>query len=437
MSQNKQLKIGLLGAGTVGGGVFNTLTKDKESLSRKGASGYEVSIICVKNLTKNRNIDFGKARLTDDPLEIVDNNDIDIVIELIGGIEPAKTLILKALKNKKHVVTANKALIASCGIELFEEAQKNNVFILYEASVAGAIPIIKLMSESFVASNINRIEGIINGTTNFVLSGMEERGLSLASAVLEAQDRGFAETDPSADISGSDAANKICILAYLAFGAVIDMSRIYCEGIEDIQLQDIILAKQLGYKIKHLAIASRDGDNINLRVHPALLPEEHPLAKIDNEMNAILTYGELFEKILCSGPGAGSLPTASAVIADVLEVLRLQHACLNSTNLSLLDQSIKVDFCIPISQYYLRIMAHDQAGTLALITKILASEGISIEAIIQRAEESDSEHVPIAIVTSSSSKTGIDAVCEKLSNKDGILGTVTKYRVENYEKGKT
>ncbi len=437
MNQDKQFKIGLLGAGTVGAGVFKTLIRDKESLSRKSASNYEVSIICVKELTKSRNIDFGKTRLTDDPIEIVDNDDIDIVIELIGGIEPAKTLILAALKNKKHVVTANKALIASCGIELFEEAQKNNVFILFEASVAGAIPIIKLMSESFVANNINRIEGIINGTTNFVLSGMEQRDLSLASAISEAQDRGFAEADPSADISGSDAANKICILAYLAFGTVIDMNQIYCEGIEDIKLEDIILAKELGYKIKHLAIASKDSDVINLRVHPALLPEEHPLAKIDNEMNAILTYGELFEKILCSGPGAGSFPTASAVIADVLEVLRMQKAGPNLKNLSLFDQSVKVDFCIPMSQYYLRIMAHDQAGTLALITKTLASEGISVEAIIQRAEESDSEHVPIAIVTSKSSRTEIDLVCEKLSNKDGILGTVTKYRVENYEKGKT
>ncbi len=436
MSQNKQLKIGLLGAGTVGAGVFKTLVKDKETLSRKSGSNYEVSIICVKDLSKNRDIDFGETRLTDDPIEIVDNNDIDIVIELIGGLEPAKTLTLKALKNKKHVITANKALIASCGIELFEEAQKNNVSILFEASVAGAIPIIKLMSESFVGSNINRIEGIINGTTNFVLSGMEQRGLSLASAVSEAQDRGFAEADPSADISGSDAANKICILAYLAFGTVVDMNRIYCEGIEDIKLQDIILAKELGYKIKHLAIASRDGHSVNLRVHPALLPEEHPLAKIDNEMNAILTYGELFEKILCSGPGAGSLPTASAVIADVLEVFRLRQTDLDLKNLSLLDQTMKVDSCIPLSQYYLRIMAHDQAGTLAVITKILASESISIEAIIQRAEESGSQHVPIAIVTSRSSQTGIDRVCEKLSNKDGILGTVIKYRVENYEKEK-
>ena len=333
MNQDKQFKIGMLGVGTVGAGVFKTLISDRESLSRKSASNYEISIICVKELTKNRNIDFGNTRLTDNPVEIVDNDDIDIVIELIGGIEPAKTLILAALKNKKHVVTANKALIASCGIELFEEAQKNNVFILFEASVAGAIPIIKLMSESFVANNINRIEGIINGTTNFVLSGMEQRDLSLVSAISEAQDRGFAEADPSADSSGSDAVKKICILAYLAFGTVIDMNRIYCEGIEDIKLQDIILAKELGYKIKHLAIASKDGHSINLRVHPALLPEEHPLAKIDNEMNAILTYGELFEKILCSGPGAGSFPTASAVIADVLEVFRMQSAGPDSKNL--------------------------------------------------------------------------------------------------------
>ena len=436
MNKHKQFKIGLLGASTVGAGVFKTLTKDKKSLSRKSASNYDVSVVCVRDITKNRNIDFGSTKVTDNPLEIVNSSDIDIVIELIGGIEPAKTLILTALKNKKYVVTANKALIASCGIELFEEAQKNNVSILFEASVAGAIPIIKLMSESFLANNINRIEGIINGTTNYVLSGMEQRGLSLASAVLEAQDRGFAEADPTADISGLDAVNKICILAYLAYGAFIDMNRIYCEGIEEIKVQDIMLAKELGYKIKHLAIASRDGQNINLRVHPALLPEEHPLAKIDNEMNAILTYGDLFEKILCSGPGAGAFPTTSAVIADVLGVLLSQTRGSNLKNLPLLDPSIKVEFCIPISQYYLRITAHDQAGTLALITKTLASEGISIEAIIQKAEESEAKHVPIAIVTSRSSREGIDRVCEKLSNKDGILGTVTKYRVENYEKGK-
>ena len=272
---------------------------------------------------------------------------------------------------------------------------------------------------------------------------MEQKSSTVEKAVSEAQEKGFAEADPSADISGLDAANKICILAFLAFGAVIDIEEIYCEGIQEIELQDILFAKQLGFKIKHLAIASKYNNRVNLRVHPALLPEDHPLAKIDNEMNAVLTYGDLFGKILCSGPGAGSLPTTSAIISDLLEIFRNYNVYLEKQNLQVPsrnffveNQSIQVDSGLPRSQYYLRIIAQDQTGTLAIITKILASGGISVESIIQRAEENDSQYVPIAIVTSLTSQFEIDEVCQKLSNKNGILGKVIKYRVENYDKGK-
>ena len=438
MNQKKQIKLGLLGAGTVGGGVLKALIKDKIALSRKSGRDYEITAVCVKDLKKVRNIDFGEINLTENPEDIVQDVDIDIVVELIGGIEPAKTLVEKALNNKKHVVTANKALIASYGLELLDLARKKNKLLLFEGAVAGAIPIIKLMGESFLANSIYRIEGIINGTTNFMLSGMEARGLSLECAVSEAQKKGFAEADPTADISGLDAANKICILAYLAFGTMIHPDKIYCKGIDGLELQDITFSKQLGYKIKHLAIASSYDNKLNLRVHPALLAEDHPLAKIENEMNAVLTYGEFFEKILCSGPGAGSFPTASAVIADLIEIFRLLTMTSNSEDFQIglknpvfHDQSVEFDFDMPAAQYYLRITAEDQTGILALITKTLASEGISVEAIIQRAEKDVSQHVPIAIVTSKSSQAEIERVCQKLSNKSGILGKVVRYRVEN------
>lgn len=443
MSQKKQLKIGLLGAGTVGAGVFETLMGSKTDFLIKTGQDYKVEAVCVKEVNKKRDLDFRDILLTDNPADIVDNPLIDVVIELIGGIEPARTLLIKAIKNGKHVVTANKALIAAFGPELFNKAKEYETLIFFEASVAGAIPIIKLMRESFLANNIERVEGIINGTTNFVLSEMEQKGSTVEKAVLEAQKKGFAEADPAADITGLDAVNKIRILAFLAFGAVIEPDEIYCEGIQKIELQDILLAKQLGFKIKHLAIASKCNRTVNLRVHPALLPENHPLAKINNEMNAVLTYGELFDKLLCSGPGAGSLPTTSAVLGDLLEIFRSYdlHSDKNkiqvaSRNIFFEDQSIIVDLGLPRAQYYLRITAQDQTGTLAMITKTLASCGVSVESIIQRSEGNDSQYVPIAIVTSITSQSEIDEVCRKLSNKNGILGKVIKYRVENHHKGK-
>jgi homoserine dehydrogenase len=433
----KPINVGLLGIGTVGGGTFTVLKRNEEEITRRAGRPIRITAVADKNLELAKSIVGSGVRLTDDAFSIVTDPEIDIVVELIGGYGVAKELVLKAIENGKHVVTANKALLAVHGNEIFAAAQKKGVMVAFEAAVAGGIPIIKALREGLSANRIQWIAGIINGTTNFILSEMRDKGLPFAEVLKEAQRLGYAEADPTFDIEGVDAAHKATLMASIAFGVPVQFDKAYVEGITKLEAADIKYAEQLGYRIKLLGIARRREQGIELRVHPTLIPEKRLIANVEGAMNAVLVQGDAVGATLYYGKGAGAEPTASAVIADLVDVTRLHTADPEHRvpHLAFQPDQITELPVLPIAEvetsYYLRLRVLDRPGVLADITRILADQTISIDAMLQREPEEGESQTDIIILTHLTIEKNMDTAIAKIENLDSVTGKVIRLRLEN------
>jgi homoserine dehydrogenase len=436
----KPINVGLLGIGTVGGGTFTVLARNEEEITRRAGRPIRITVVADKDVQRAREITQGKCRVTDDAFAVVNDPDVDIVIELIGGCGVAKDLVLKAIHNGKHVVTANKALLAKHGNEIFLEAQKMRVMVAFEAAVAGGIPIIKAVREGLAANRIEWIAGIINGTTNFILSEMRDKGLSFDVVLKEAQRLGYAEADPTFDIEGVDAAHKITILSALAYGTPMQFDQAYIEGISKLDATDIKYAEQLGYRIKLLGITRRTPEGVELRVHPTLIPSKRLIANVEGAMNAVLVQGDAVGATLYYGKGAGAEPTASAVIADLVDVTRMHTADPENRVPHLAFQPNQlVDLPIlPMDEvqtsYYLRLRVQDKPGVLADITRILADEQISIDAVIQKEPGEGEEQTDLIMLTHLTREKRINAAIAKMEALSVVAGKVTKLRLEELGK---
>ena len=406
------MKVGILGLGTVGGGVVNVLQKNSKSIKRRTGVEIELVIAGVRDISKKRICDTKKIQLTEDPFEVVNHPDIDVVLELIGGFGLAKELVEQAINNGKHIITANKALIGNHGNELIKLANKKKVRFLFEASVAGGIPIIKALEQGLSANNIESVAGIINGTGNFILTDMKEKGRDFNDVLKEAQALGYAEEDPTFDIEGIDAAHKLSILAAIAFGTEIQFDKIYTKGISNISTEDILHATELGYTIKHLGIAKRAENGIELRVHPTLVPNNKLIAQVDGVMNAVMVKSDALGTSLYYGPGAGDEATASAVIADLNDIINNQTS--NHTLGWKSQQKIKVvDNNSIHSEFFLRLLVTDVKGVLAKVTGIFNDHNVSIEALIQKqVDENNNAH--IAITTDKVSTNTVMSIKKKI-----------------------
>ncbi len=417
----KEVNIGLIGIGTIGSGVVSILNKNKELIEKRTGVSVNLKKVCDLNLELGKKLGLKKEQLTKNFNDIIDDKKIDVVIELIGGYNPAKDIIIKALKNKKSVVTANKAVIAKYGNEIFEEAKKNNVNIAFEAAVGGCIPIIKAINESYAADRIKEIYGILNGTTNFILSRMEE-GMSYDEALKKAQKLGFAEADPSFDVEGKDSAQKLVILASLAFNAKIS-DDIFTWGITKIDKKDIEYADELGYKIKLLTIAKNDGNEIELRVHPTMIPKQHELADVKNELNAVYVCGENTAKSMLYGKGAGQLPTATVVLGDVIDIAKGKQS-----NFYFKDVKMK-DIDRIKSRYYLRYNVLDKPGVLAKISKVLGDNNISIAGVKQK--EINKDIVPLIITTHEAVEKDLMKAIKEINKLDVVKEKTIVIRIED------
>ena len=435
----KAIQVGLLGIGTVGGGTFTVLQRNAEEITRRAGRPIEISMVADKNLELARTVTNGSCRLTDDAFAVVNDPSIDIVIELIGGYGVAKELVLKAIENGKHVVTANKALLAVHGTEIFAAAQKKGVMVAFEAAVAGGIPIIKAVREGLSANRIQWVAGIINGTTNFILSEMRDKGLAFDAVLKEAQRLGYAEADPTFDIEGVDAAHKATILAAIAFGIPMQFDKAYIEGISKLDAIDIRYAEQLGYRIKLLGIAKRKKNGIELRVHPTLIPSKRLIANVEGAMNAVVVNGDAVGTTLYYGKGAGAEPTASSVIADLVDVTRMHTADPESRvpHLAFQPGSLSDSPILPMSEvetsYYLRLTVADKPGALADITRILADKQISIEAMIQREPAEGEAQTDIIILTHVTCEKNMDAGIALIEALPVVQGKVTRLRCEELQ----
>jgi len=391
----KPIQVGLLGIGTVGSGTFNVLRRNQEEIRRRAGRGIEITMVADLDTARAASIVGNAAKVVSDAREVIANPDIGIVIELIGGYGIAKSLVMEAIAAGKHVVTANKALLAVHGTEIFAAAREKGVMVAFEAAVAGGIPIIKALREGLTANRIEWIAGIINGTTNFILSEMRAKGLDFAAVLKEAQRLGYAEADPTFDIEGVDAAHKATIMSAIAFGIPVQFDKAHVEGITKLQAADITYAEQLGYRIKLLGITRRRDEGIELRVHPTLVPAKRLIANVEGAMNAVVVHGDAVGTTLYYGKGAGSEPTASAVVADLVDITRLHTADPNHRvpHLAFQPDELATTPILPIEQvrtsFYLRLQVADQAGVLARITGILAERAISIDALLQRPGDPD------------------------------------------------
>ena len=432
----KPVNVGLLGIGTVGSGTWDVLNRNASEIERRAGRGIRISRIADKDVKKAQNLVKGKAKVTPDAYEVVRAKDIDIVVELIGGTTIAKDLVLEAIRNGKHVVTANKALLATHGNEIFAAAQKKGAMVAFEASVAGGIPIIKALREGLAANRIEWIAGIINGTSNFILSEMRDKGLPFATALKEAQKKGYAEADPTFDIEGVDAAHKLTILSALAFGIPMQFSKAYTEGIAKLTREDIEYAEELGYRIKLLGITRRAKKGIELRVHPTLVPTRRLIANVEGVMNAVLVKGDAVGPTMYYGAGAGSLPTASAVVADLVDVTRLITADPGQRvpHLAFQPDRLAKDPILPIGEvetsYYLRMRVQDRPGVLADVTRILADSKISIGAMVQKEPGEGESRVDIVMLTHRAIEKNVNAAMTKIEKLPTVLGKVTRIRLE-------
>jgi homoserine dehydrogenase len=433
----KPVKIGILGLGTVGCGTISVLARNGQEITRR--AGREISIIqaSARDLKKKRPCSTDGIKLVADPYEVVRNPEIEVVVELIGGYEPARALVLEAIANGKHVVTANKALIAVHGNEIFAQAQKKGVMVAFEAAVAGGIPIIKAVREGLAGNRIEWIAGIINGTSNFILTEMRDKGADFADALKEAQRLGYAEADPTFDVEGIDTAHKLTILAAIAFGIPLKFKQAYTEGITRITRMDVQYAENLGYRLKLLGIARRANGGVELRVHPTLIPERRLIANVDGAMNAVLIKGDAVGPTLFYGAGAGAAPTASAVVADLVDVVRTLTGDPNNRVPHLAFQpDALVDLPIlPIedveTSYYLRLHALDKPGVLAEVTRILADLNISIESILQKEPRPNEKTVPVIILTQRVREKNMNEAIARIEKLSSIEGSVARIRLEH------
>ncbi|MDO8314249.1 MAG: homoserine dehydrogenase [Rugosibacter sp.] len=430
------MNVGLLGTGTVGGGTFTVLTRNEAEITRRAGRPIRITQVADKNTTLAKQVTGGKVAVTDDAFAVVSNPEIDIVVELIGGYGVAKDLIMLAIANGKHVVTANKALLAVHGDEIFAAAQARGVIVAFEAAVAGGIPIVKAVREGLTANRIEWIAGIINGTTNFILSEMRDKGLSFAEALEDAKRLGYAEADPTFDVEGIDAAHKITILSALAFGIPMQFDRAHIEGISQLEADDIRYAEQLGYRIKLLGLTRRRPNGVELRVHPTLIPAKRLIANVEGVMNAVLVQGDAVGATLYYGRGAGAEPTASAVIADLVDVTRMHTADPEHRvpHLAFQPGAVQDTLVLPLSEietgYYLRLRVEDKSGALADITRILADQTISIDAMIQREPNEGESQTDIIILTHVTVEKNIDAAIAKIEALPVIKKKVIRLRME-------
>ncbi|MEY4768532.1 MAG: hypothetical protein RL637_1171 [Pseudomonadota bacterium] len=432
----KPVKVGVLGLGTVGGGTVNVLKRNAEEIARRAGREIIITRASARTLTRSRICDLTGISLTENGFDLINDPEIDIILELMGGISTAKELVLAAIAAKKHVVTANKALIALHGNEIFAKASEQGVIVAFEAAVAGGIPIIKAIREGLSGNRIQWLAGIINGTGNFILTEMRDKGRDFADVLAEAQALGYAEADPTFDVEGIDAAHKLTILAAIAFGIPLQFDKVYTEGITQITRADVSYAEALGYRIKHLGIARKTQSGIELRVHPTLIPHRRLIANVDGVMNAVLIKGDAVGASLYYGAGAGAEPTASAVVADIVDVVRaltadpehrVPHLAFQANSIA----NIPVLSATQIkTAYYLRLTAEDKPGVLADVTKILADYQISIEAIIQKEPLKGETSVPIIMLTQQTLEQEMNAAISQIENLPSILTTVCKIRLE-------
>ena len=436
----KSLKVGLLGIGTVGGGTYSVLERNQQEITRR--VGYEIRIVKVadRDVARAKEITQGKVEVTDDAWSVVNDAAIDVVVELIGGYTLSKELVLKAIANGKHVVTANKALIALHGNEIFAAAQSKGVIVAFEAAVAGGIPIIKAMREGLSANRIEWLAGIINGTTNFILTEMREKGLAFADVLGEAQRLGYAEADPTFDVEGIDAAHKLTILSAIAFGSTMQFDKAYTEGITKLASKDIRYAEELGYRVKLLGITKRTDKGLELRVHPTLIPEKRLIANVNGAMNAVVVKGDAVGPTLYYGAGAGAEPTASAVVADLIDVARMHSATVEQRvpYLAFLPDQVSNLPVLPIeeisSAYYLRMRALDKPGVLADVTKILGDREISIDAMMQKEPAENETEADIIILTHITVEKNMNAAIAAIEGLPAIAGSITRLRMEELGK---
>jgi homoserine dehydrogenase len=432
----KPIQVGLLGAGTVGGGVFTVLQRNHEEIERRAGRGIEIAVVADLDQERAKQIVQNRARIVTDAYQVINDPEIEVVIELIGGYGIAKTLVLAAIAAGKHVVTANKALIAVHGNEIFAAARERGVIVAFEAAVAGGIPIIKALREGLTANRIEWIAGIINGTTNFILSEMRDKGLDFEVVLKEAQRLGYAEADPTFDIEGIDAAHKASIMSAIAFGVPVQFDKAHIEGSTNLAAIDIKYAEELGYRIKLLGITKRTPDGIELRVHPTLIPKDRLIANVEGAMNAVQVFGDAVGTTLYYGKGAGSEPTASAVIADLVDVVRYQAVPADKRVPYLAFQEDKVinTVVMPIGEittsYYLRLKVADETGVLANITKILADEDISIDALLQKEALVGQRNTDLIILTHTTQEKRMLSAIEQMTKLPTVLDGVIKIRLE-------
>ncbi|MDP1685596.1 homoserine dehydrogenase [Hydrogenophaga sp.] len=436
----KPIQVGLLGIGTVGSGTFNVLQRNQEEIRRRAGRGIEITMVADLDTARAQSIVGPNVTVVNDARSVIANPDIDIVIELIGGYGIAKALVLEAIAAGKHVVTANKALLAVHGTEIFAAASAKGVMVAFEAAVAGGIPIIKALREGLTANSIQWIAGIINGTTNFILSEMRDKGLDFAVVLKEAQRLGYAETDPTFDIEGVDAAHKVTLMSAIAFGIPVQFDKAYVEGITQLGATDIKYAEQLGYRIKLLGITKRTAKGIELRVHPSLVPAKRLIANVEGAMNAVVVQGDAVGTTLYYGKGAGSEPTASAVIADLVDITRLHTADPHHRvpHLAFQPDAMSDLSVLPMSEvvtsYYLRLRVADEAGVLAQVTGLLANAGISIDAVLQReADEVSGEggtSTDLIILTHDTREGTMNDALAQLQKLATVLAPIVRIRKE-------
>nr|VFJ48003.1 MAG: homoserine dehydrogenase [Candidatus Kentron sp. FM]VFJ63420.1 MAG: homoserine dehydrogenase [Candidatus Kentron sp. FM]VFK15717.1 MAG: homoserine dehydrogenase [Candidatus Kentron sp. FM] len=435
----ESIRIGLLGLGTVGGGTLRVLSRNAREITRRAGRPIRVVEICAREFNPDAIGSLQGINIAERPETVVTNPDIDVIVELFGGIEPARSLVLTAIANRKHIVTANKALIAKHGNEIFKAARENGVMVNFEAAVGGGIPIIKALREGLGANRIEWIAGIINGTGNFILTEMQQKGRTFGDILAEAQRLGYAEADPSFDVEGIDAAHKLAILAAIAFGNPLQFDKIYTKGIASITPEDVEYAEQLGYRIKHLGIARRTEAGIELRVHPTLIPKHSLIANVDGVMNAILVKGNAVGPTLYYGAGAGSEPTASAVVADLIDITRVLTASPENHVPHLAFQPHAIEH-IPIlsmpeveTAYYLRMWVADRPGALAHIARIFGDRGISIEAVIQKQLSPGATDVPLIMLTQRVAEGYMNDAITEIEALDSVRDKVTRIRMEQLE----
>ena len=435
-SQLKPIRVGLLGIGTVGSGTWEVLRRNADEIQRRAGRAIRITMVADKAVDHARAIVKGRAKVVSDAHDVVRSKDVDIVIELIGGYTIAKDLVLEAIANGKHVVTANKALLATHGNRIFAAAQKKGVMVAFEAAVAGGIPIIKALREGLAANRIEWIAGIINGTSNFILSEMRDKGLPFDAVLKEAQARGYAESDPTFDIEGIDAAHKLTIMSAIAFGIPMQFSKAYTEGISKLTQDDIRYAEDLGYRIKLLGITKRVKAGIELRVHPTLVPTRRLIANVEGVMNGILVKGDAVGPTLYYGAGAGSLPTASAVVADLVDVTRLITADPEHRvpHLAFQPDQLSDIPVLPMGEvetsYYLRMRVVDRPGVLASLTRILANASISIDAMVQKEPKEGESRVDIVLLTHRAIEKNVNGAIAKIEKLSTVIGKVTRIRLE-------